>query len=1007
MNRVFLGWERPLCETVPAYLLDQAGPGLLDRRGLVVVVPTRQASWRLRAALPLAAAARRTALLGPEIVTPAVLLTPPPSAGVATGTQSLLAWSSVLQAVQPGEFAAFLGARVGRAASPAWALQVARRLQELRQELADGGLDIAAVAARSAEIEEAERWAAMADLEQRYARQLADWHLRDALDLKLEHAHRGALASTVSRVVVAAVPDPPKLLMTMLERWADAGGAVEVLVAAPDREGLAFDAWGRPLPEAWQRREITLRPADLWLEATPDDQAGRIAAAIVAGRGAAVPGVTALRPQLAVGVPDRETVAPLQRELAAIGLPAFDPQNRPFSETPLFGLVQALLALRSRPGYAEVAALLRLPDVLAEFGHAADLLRELDTLQSRYLPVTLDDLIAALGKRLDDTHGRTETWEHLTPALAQVRDWHRILNRPDLATGLREVLRQVYAQRLLRSNDAADAAFQQAVTVFDTVLRELEAAVAAGHAGNAAAEVLAAGLQEATVKPERSAEVLDLEGWLELAWNPAPLLFVAGMNEGFVPDGHVGDLFLPDTLRRTLDLRDDRLRLARDAYVLTALLEQRRDAGQVILLLGKTSTAGDPLRPSRLLFRCPDSELVARAQALFKDPPPAHAAAAFGVSFQLNPAQVPDRLINDRCATTLSPTVFRDYLACPLRFYLRHVLGMEAQDDLAREPDALAFGTLVHEVLSEMGKEKQLWACNDGAELARWLEQGLRERARKRYGARPWLGVELAIDSAVHRLRAFAYRQVAWHAAGWEILSSECEVKKTIQLGGLTVSGRIDRIDRNARTQAVCVLDYKTTDKAKAPQETHLGPPRQKVENPAPANGDPARTESEKEKAAKEEKEKEDAYQATTDVSLEVLGGEQGKPSAPRKGKPAGVEDGKKPAKRWADLQLPLYRELVRAEFGSSVQLGYICLSNALGETGFKLWDLYGDALHASAIHCAEAIALRIRSGVFWPPGKATVGYLHDDLAGLLLGDPKAALCPPPRPPSTPWGAKP
>jgi hypothetical protein len=119
------------------------------------------------------------------------------------------------------------------------------------------------------------------------------------------------------------------------------------------------------------------------------------------------------------------------------------------------------------------------------------------------------------------------------------------------------------------------------------------------------------------------------------------------------------------------------------------------------------------------------------------------------------------------------------------------------------------------------------------------------------------------------------------------------------------------------------------------------------------------------------------------------------------------VEDGKKPAKRWADLQLPLYRELVRAEFGSSVQLGYICLSNALGETGFKLWDLYGDALHASAIHCAEAIALRIRSGVFWPPGKATVGYLHDDLAGLLLGDPKAAFCPPPRPPSTPWGAKP
>jgi ATP-dependent helicase/nuclease subunit B len=968
MNRVFLGWERPLCETVPAYLLDQAGPGLQDRRGLVVVVPTRQSSWRLRAALPLAAAAREVALLGPEIVTPAVLLEPPHAAGVATSLQTLLAWSAVLKAVQPGELTAFLGAREERTPSTAWALQVARRLQELRQELADGGLDIAAVADRGADIEEAERWAAMAELEQRYARQLADWHLRDALHLKLEHAHQGALAPTVSRVVVAAVPDPPKLLMTLLERWAEAGGSVEVLVAAPESEALSFDAWGRPLPEAWEKREITLRPENLWLEATPDDQAGRIAQAIVAGRGAAAAGVTALRPQLAVGVPDRETVAPLQRELAAIRLPAFDPQNRPFSETPLFGLVQALLALRSRPGYAEVATLLRHPDVLAGRGHAADLLRELDRLQSTYLPVTLDDLLAALDKTSDNTHGRTELWEQLPPALAQVREWRQTLNRPDLATGLREVLRQVYAHRRLASSDPADAAFQQAVTVFDTVLRELEAAVAAGHAGNAAAEVLATGLQEASVKPERNAEILDLEGWLELAWNPAPLLFVAGLNEGFVPDGHVGDLFLPDTLRRTLDLRDDRLRLARDAYVLTALLEQRRAAGQVILLLGKTSTAGDPLRPSRLLFRCPDSDLVARARMLFQDPPPSHAASAFKVSFQLRPAQVPASSVNDRCATTLSPTVFRDYLACPLRFYLQHVLDMEAQDDLAREPDALGFGILVHAVLSEMGQEKKLWACSDGAELARWLEQRLGELARRRYGARPWLGVELALDSARQRLRAFAYRQVAWHAQGWEILSSECEAKKSIQLGGLTVSGRIDRIDRNVHTQAVCVLDYKTTDKAKTPPETHFGPTRRKAVRPdAAAEPEPAPD--------------------PTEIPAELAGGRTGK--------------------RWADLQLPLYRELVRAQFGSNVTLGYICLPNALGESGFKLWDPYSDALHAAAIGCATAVAEQIQAGVFWPPGRANAAFRQDDLAGVLLGDPLAALRPPPMPPSTTWGATP
>ncbi len=930
IKRIFLGWDRPLCESVPAYLMAGAGAGLLDLRGTVLVVPTRQSSWRLHAALPLAADARGAVLLGPEIVTPPVLLEPPHSPAVATNLQSLLAWSAILKAVKPGELPAFMGTREGRAHGTAWALQLARRLQLLRDELADGGLAIADVAARGAEIEEGERWAAMAELERRYAGQLESWRLRDALMLKLAHARQGLLAPEVRRVVVAAVPDPPKLFMTLLNQWAAAGGTVEVLLAAPEAISAAFDNWGRPLPATWQARALALPSEDIWLEATPDDQAARIAKAIAAGLGAKASAAD-LRPQLAIGVPDRETVAPLQRELAAIGLPAFDPQNRQFADSALFRLVQTLLALRNRPGYAEVAALLRHPDALVLFDRPADLLRELDQLQSEHLPVTLDDMRAAPPL--------------LSGALERVRAWRGALIDSDLAAGLRKVLRQLYERRHLKSGEPADAAFQQAVAAFDTGLRELEAAAAAGHAGNEAAEALLARLQDATVKGERRNELLDLEGWLELAWNPAPLLFVAGMNEGFVPDGHVGDLFLPDTLRRLLDLRDDSLRVARDAYLLTSLIEQRRGQGRVILLVGKTSSAGDPLRPSRLLFRCPDKELVARARSLFKDPPPSQAAEAYTISFKLDPALLPEDCIDARRARELSPTIFRDYLACPLRFYLRHVLGMTALDDRAREPDARAFGNLVHEVLEEMGRDRRLWACDDGAELARWLEQRLAELARNRYGARPWLGVELAMASAAQRLKVFAQKQLAWRAAGWEIVQHEAG--KSREIGGLTVKGRIDRIDRNIQTGLVCVLDYKTTDKTKTPAETHFGPACE--DDDLPAAG----------------------------ISAELAGGGR--------------------AKRWADLQLPLYRELVRSEFGPQVQLGYFCLPNALGDTDVTLWDAYSDALHDSAIQCAEAVVQRIKQGIFWPPVKLKTGY-DDDLAGVLPGDPAKSIVPPPPP---------
>ena len=64
---IMVGWDRPLCETVPEFLLAEGGPGCLDLRGTVVVVPTRQSSWRLRAALPLAAEARGRVLSRQQI----------------------------------------------------------------------------------------------------------------------------------------------------------------------------------------------------------------------------------------------------------------------------------------------------------------------------------------------------------------------------------------------------------------------------------------------------------------------------------------------------------------------------------------------------------------------------------------------------------------------------------------------------------------------------------------------------------------------------------------------------------------------------------------------------------------------------------------------------------------------------------------------------------------------------------------------------------------------------
>jgi ATP-dependent helicase/nuclease subunit B len=178
-------------------------------------------------------------------------------------------------------------------------------------------------------------------------------------------------------------------------------------------------------------------------------------------------------------------------------------------------------------------------------------------------------------------------------------------------------------------------------------------------------------------------------------------MIVTGMNDGFVPDGHLSDVFLPDTLRKQLGLRCDADRLARDAYLMRGLIESHRDDGRVCFLVSKTGATRDPLKPSRLLFRCSDAELVQRARQLFGDPEDEQDSYPPTISFRLQanpPADIrADRLTPGR----LSVTQFRDYLTCPFRFYLKVILGMEALDDEKVEMDALDFGSLVHEVLSQ------------------------------------------------------------------------------------------------------------------------------------------------------------------------------------------------------------------------------------------------------------------------------------------------------------------
>lgn len=934
-RRHFLGWDEAIPVKVRKFLVPAATGQPVDLDGVLVVVPTRQAGRRLRAELAGFCAGHDTALLSARVVTPGVLLDSAECAGrEASGSLATATWADVLQQADVSRHSAFFAA-VSPERSFAAALQTAELIEELRASLADAGLCVADVPDACGErLQEPERWHDLKCLESTYLAKLAAAGYADPLRARIARAAGPTLAADVRRVVVACVPDLSPLVARALALLAERV-PVDVLVHAPASLGGLFDSWGGPIPDRWATRRIDIpEPAkSVLLAGTPLSQAERVIEEMR---------TSAYAPQdTALGVPDRAVIAPLEETLAAAGISTFDPSDRRLREHSLHRLLSAFESVVMDGTYESISTLLRHPDALAhvcdEAGISpAALLEDLDACQNTFLPQSFEDLGARFdGARFKGCRGVRERFESVGHAIAYIARLRSMFEREPMTTVVRAFLQELYAARMLQSNREADREFAAAAGQVDAVLHEFEdpGLTALGYDNGRLLTLFTRGVAAQRIRRDTAPADVDLEGWVELPWNSSPFLIVTGMNEGTVPGGRLADAFLPDSMRKLMGLRDDGTRAARDAFIMQSCIEPRRRAGRVRFLAGKTASSGDPLLPSRLLFRCTDRQLPGRAERLFGSVEPERENIVSSISFVLDPT------IDGAAQAgpgSMSVTTFRQYLACPFRFYLSRMVGMAAMSDDKEGPDALDFGSMMHAVLEVMGRERELWGATDADRLGRALNDMAERRINERFGLTRTLAVNVALDAAKQRLAAAAAVQANLVREGWEIV--EAEVKIETEIEGMPVRGKIDRVDRHRDTGAVRVIDYKTSDSAVTPRDAHL-------------------------------------KRARDDTAAYMLVDMAGK------------------ALRWIDLQLPLYDTLRMTRMPDTEDCvpAYFNLPKAVTQTGVSAWDGFSVALRASAEECAAEIIRRIRGGVFWPPA-ARVEY--DDFEALFPADPPKCISP-------------
>jgi ATP-dependent helicase/nuclease subunit B len=896
IERVFLGWDRPFLLQVTAWLLERKD----SLPNMCVVVPTAQSGRRLREALAEAAGA----ILSPKVVTPGSFLKLRDDEAAPDWVERV-AWVEVLESITDwSSYAALFPEPPGEGKN--WARGLAQEMANLRRSLQENGLLLSSAARKLRETVEAERWEALGKLEDLVERKLQTWGMKSRSRLLAEGI---SLPAGFTHIVLAGAPEMPPLVERAWLAW---DLTVTALIGAPATEAANFSAVGRPLA-SWNERSLTWPDGSIQVVADPRQQA--VAALRIVGE------MKTPSNEVALGSADTEAGDELARAFTREGWPAFHPAAAPVTGglTRWFKIWSNWLA---DPSLATLADLLSLPETgVLVAGKRAKKAKRLAELRDRWMVVRTEDL-----KRRASAGKSGQTWdqestEELLKAAETLEDWRAGFLGENFSGALTRML-GVLARTGPKADEAANAMLDWLAEAAD-LIRQVK------RGPGFWIELMLSEAPSPTPLPPEG-RVLDVQGWLELFHEPGQHLVLCGMNEGKVPARSGGEPWLSEAGREKLGLIKDSDRAARDAFLYQSMLESRRDGGRVDVICGKSGAGGESMLPSRLLLAGTREELPARVKVLFQEVEPPEAGMRWHADWQWKPRVL---ATSDR----LNVTSLGDYLICPFRYYLKHVVNMRTSEPARTEWNARDFGTVAHEVLERWGRDSEAKDFEKPDALHTWFSNELDRVVVEWFGKKVPLAIRIQTEALRQRFLWLSRIQAANRQAGWEVVDVERKVE--LAAGEAKIIAKIDRIDRHRDSGRLRVLDYKTGT-VKGVEQAH----RKKLTA---------------------------ASTLPRHLSWEC-------PAVY-----AGEDKGKSANFLWHNLQLPLYA-VALLELGEPMPTPcYFGLGSTEAKVEIHEWAGFEMADLEAAQRCAAWVAGQIAAKVFWPPAEKVP---HDDYEILAAG---------------------
>lgn len=664
----------------------------------------------------------------------------------------------------------------------------------------------------SGHTDEVKRWQQLQSLQQSYHAELdrlGFWDIQTARMIAVQNSE----CTTDKDIIVAGCVDLNQTMQAMLNGVAD---NLTVLTFAPKSESTRFQDNGALNVPEWLERPSDISSEQLTMVESPNSQALSCATTIAEHAAAG-----ATQQDFVIACPDTKDEPYIIRVFERQSTRVSPLQGRSLRGNIVISTLRLLAKYIETNSYQSFSALLRLPDIQQYLIHAGitdDLISMSDDFHETHLPSHIGRLRGMTGK-FENLAAALQIIDELVSPMstdsARISHWCAVIL---------EVLNSIYGQRIVEKGHPQDTAVLCGSRAVAQSLSQLANADDSLLVQCNVIECIDLALELASTQfePIEASAGVSITGWLDVVWGEQPHVLVTGFNEGTIPSSITADPFLPNSLRTSLGLVDNARRFARDAYTTTLLVHSR---ATVAFYCKKTDAGGMPLWPSRIALTG-DPQQVAERLSDFSNV--VNNTSSISAVYDVSPS--PAAALEIKFAAVgkseFTVTEFKDYLTCPTRYYLRHILGLRSLNDNSHELTALDFGNLLHAALNDFGLS-DLRGSDDRNEIYVFLESRIEALSKTLYGEYSYGVIQVQLTQLRERLRAFSTWQAAWIAEGWEIMESEYNCKPiplTLERPDLNIRGRIDRIDYHAETSRWAIFDYKSSEACNSPEKTHNCP---------------------------------------------------------------------------------------------------------------------------------------------------------------------------------------